>query len=77
MTLNTALGLVIRVSMFGYMRLVTGTVESAQSSTRVWPVILTSGRFKVGTGQDAELQKTRGQALLAPYLLKTNTMKTL
>ena len=49
----------------------------SQFSTRVWLVVFTSGRFPVGTGQDAELQKTRGQALLAPHLLKTKTMKTL
>jgi len=38
----------------------------SQSSTRVWPVILTSGRLPVGTGQVAGVSKTRGQALLAP-----------
>jgi len=42
----------------------------SQSSTQVWPVILTSVRLPVGTGQDAELQKTRGRALLALYLLQ-------
>jgi len=42
----------------------------SQSSTQVWPVILTSVRLPVGTGQDAELQKTRDWALLALYLLQ-------
>jgi len=38
----------------------------SQPSTRVWPVILTSLRFSVGTGQDVKLRKTRGQALPPP-----------
>jgi len=57
--------------------LVVFYAKLSQSSTRVWLVILTSVRFPVGTGQDAELQKLRGRPAPGLYLLQTNTMKTL
>ena len=50
----------------------------SQSSTRVWPVILTSVRPPSrNEARRCEVQKTTEQAPARSYLLKTNTMKTL
>jgi len=49
----------------------------SQSSTRVWPVIITFVRSPAGTGRDAVgLQRQTRRDRLALYLIKTNTMKT-
>ena len=49
----------------------------SQASTQVWPVIVTSVRSPVGTGRDAWGFKDNQASAARPYLLKTNTMKTL
>jgi len=49
----------------------------SQSSTRVWPVILTSLRLSDGTEQNAGASKDKRTSAVAPYLLKTNTMKNI
>jgi len=48
----------------------------SQSSTRVWPVILTSVRSPDG-GETLRGSKDKRASSARPYLLQTNTMKTL
>jgi len=52
-------------------------VKLFQSSTRVWPVIITFVHSPAGTGRDAVgFQRQTRRDRLALYLIKTNTMKT-